>query len=94
VTGGRLDGGNSTGVAMRAEQRRRIGGRERVDRRAQPSVVEAHTCSWAGFTRGSSPGSVQSWADAEKTAHDPFSIFKFLFQLNKSTGENKTRRNT
>jgi hypothetical protein len=30
---------------------------------------------------------------AEKTAHDDFFHFKSIFQLNKSAGENKNRRN-
>jgi hypothetical protein len=52
VTGGRLDSGNSTGVAMRAEQRRRIGGRERADRQAHPSVAEAREQPGVGAELG------------------------------------------
>jgi hypothetical protein len=61
---------------------------------SRPSAAEVHERGWASFARGSSPGSVQSWVGTEKTAHDPFSIFKFLFRLNKSIWENKNRRNT
>jgi hypothetical protein len=49
---------------------------------SRPSAVEARAWGWAGITRGSGPGSVECWADAKKTAHNPFSIFKLLFQLN------------
>jgi hypothetical protein len=41
VTGGRLIGGNSAGVAMQAEQRRGIGGRGGLTSGSRPSVAEA-----------------------------------------------------
>jgi hypothetical protein len=56
---------------------------------SRSSAAEAWARGWAGFAHGSGPGLVQSGDDMEKTAHDPFPIFKFLFQLNKSTGGNK-----
>jgi hypothetical protein len=62
-----------------------LGEKRGLTGRSRPSVVEARTGGWAGFARRSGPRSVQSWANMEKTAHDPFPIFKFLFQLNKST---------
>jgi hypothetical protein len=75
VTGGWLIDGNSASVATRVEQRRGIGGREWADGGSWPLVAEARERGWAGFTCGSGPGSVQSWAGVEKMAHDPFSDF-------------------
>jgi hypothetical protein len=59
------------------------------DRKRLRRVHGKGLASHAGVGRRS----VQSWAGAEKMAHGPFLIFKFLFHLNKSIGDNKNMRN-
>jgi hypothetical protein len=60
VTGGRLVGGNSAGVATRASRGGELGEERGLTGGSQPSVAEARVRGWAGFTCGSGPGSVQS----------------------------------
>jgi hypothetical protein len=77
--GGRLIGGNSTSVATWARRGGEMGEERGLTGGTWLSAAEACTRGWAGFARWSGPGLVQSWAGAEKTAHDPFPFFKFLF---------------
>jgi hypothetical protein len=77
------------------KQRREDLGEERADRQA-PSVSDDGVVM--GWQAGSHVEMGQGWRRAgpavEKMAHDVFFHFKSFFQLNKSTGENKIRRNT
>jgi hypothetical protein len=76
------------------KQRRGDLGEERTDRHAPSISNDGAVMDWqAGSHAKMGRGQCRAGSTAEKTAHNDFFHFKSFFQLKKSTGENKNRRN-
>jgi hypothetical protein len=92
--GGQLNDGNLAGEDTRLWSRGGFGGRQSW----QVGTICQQWWRVNGWQAGSHAGMGWGWRRAgpaaEKMAHDDFFQFKSFFQLNKSAGENKNKRNT